>query len=108
MSKRKQFSLRDKLGAIDRVKSRAKVRTDLGLTKLRTFLVDIDSDEGLSRKRRRLGQDTDLDTAVYTWFAQARQNGIQIPGRIIKAQAEKFHKDLGSDTEFKASDDWLY
>ena len=57
MSKRKQFSLRDKLGAIDRVKSRAKVRTDLGLTKLRTFLVDIDSDEGLSRKRRRLGQD---------------------------------------------------
>ena len=123
MSKRKQFSLRDKLGAIDRVKSgesRVKVRTDLGLTestlrtwlsneaKLRTFLVDIDSDEGLSRKRRRLGQDTDLDAAVYTWFVQARQNGIPISGPIIKAQAEKFHKDLGSDTEFKASDGWLY
>ena len=90
-SKQKQFSLRDKLGAIDRVKggeSRVKVRTDLGLTestlrtwlsngaKLRTFLVDIDSDEGVSRKRRRLGQDTDLDAAVYMWFVQARQNGI--------------------------------
>ena len=108
---------------IDRVKSgesRVKVSTDVGLTestlrtwlsngaKLRTFLVDIDSDEGLSRKCRCLGQDTDLDAAVYTWFVLARQNGITISGPIIKAQAEKFHKELGSDTEFKASDGWLY
>lgn len=58
------------------------------------MVADVDESYGLKRKRARLAADTRLDSALFQWFVQARQEGIPLSGTIIKAQAEKFDIDL--------------
>ncbi len=38
--------------------------------KLRNYSHDVDSDEGMKRKRARTASDNELDDAVYAWFTQ--------------------------------------
>ena len=123
-SKRKAWSVSDKLSAVDRVRrgeSQAKISRDIGVSestlrgwlkdelKLREFVHSVDETDGLARKRARTAKDTDLDTALYTWFVQQQANGVPLSGPIVCAQAEKFDRQInGNDSTFKASTGWLW
>ena len=76
--------------------------------KLRSLVQDLEEDVGLKRKRARLANDTQLDSALHQWFVQARADGVPISGAIVQAEAEKFDKQLnGDECNFKASTGWL-
>ena len=55
-----------------------------------------------------MAYDGDIDTALYTWFVQARQTGVPLSGNILKAQAEKLNKELNGPEDFILSDGWLW
>ncbi|XP_064414835.1 jerky protein homolog-like [Latimeria chalumnae] len=74
---------------------------------LRAFVITVSETEGLSRKRACTASDAPLDTAVYNWFVQERAVGTPISGPIVKAQAEKFCKELNGENNFAASQGWL-
>ena len=77
--------------------------------KLREFVHTVQDDDSLRRKKTRLSRDTTLDTAMLTWFVQERQAGRPISRPIVKVQAEKLNKAInGDDTEFLASQGWLW
>lgn len=59
-----------------------------------------------SKKRVRKPGIPEVDEAVSIWFADARNNKIQLDGIMIRTKAEEFAKKLGK-LEFKASDGWL-
>ena len=64
--------------------------------------------EGLTRKRLRLANDTNLDQAVYHWFVQTGSNGSPIFEPVVCAKATSLKKQLNSkDNTFKASTRWL-
>ncbi|KAL5018671.1 hypothetical protein ScPMuIL_004393 [Solemya velum] len=81
--KRKAYTVKDKLFAIDRVhkgESRQKVATDLGVP----------------------------ESTFGGWFKEQRAEGVPISGPILLMQAEKFDKELNGDSStFKASQGWL-
>lgn len=69
---------------------------------------DLEEDAGLKRKRARLANDTQLESAVHQWFVQARAEGSPISGTVVQIQAGKFDKALnGEESTFKASQGWL-
>jgi hypothetical protein len=120
--KRKAYTVKDKLYAIDRVakgETKTKVARDIGApkstlrrwikeeTKLRNMVSECDTKEGLLRKSSKTANDVHLDKALYTWFVQQRAEGVPVSGTIMKFQAEKFSNDLNGTTEFKASQGWL-
>ena len=120
--KRKCFTLEDKIAAIDRLKKGSKlvqVARDYGTNestvrgwrdneqKLRQSLNSLEESGGLQRKKLKLAKDEDLDKAIYTWFCRERTKGMPISGPIIKAQAQKFNRELNGNEEFLASDGWL-
>uniref|UniRef100_UPI00358FDD14 tigger transposable element-derived protein 2-like n=1 Tax=Myxine glutinosa TaxID=7769 RepID=UPI00358FDD14 len=78
---------------------------------LRSFVRDIEHSDGLTRKRARKAADTQLDRATYTWFSQKMNNNVPISGPILKAQAQKLHKQIHGESadapDFKASGGWL-
>uniref|UniRef100_A0A674J8V3 HTH CENPB-type domain-containing protein n=1 Tax=Terrapene triunguis TaxID=2587831 RepID=A0A674J8V3_9SAUR len=103
--KRKAWTVKEKLEALDRLKSGM-----MGESTLRG--------EGLERKHLKTAQDNLLDRAVFMWFTQERSDSTPISGDIIRKQAEKLKKDLnfrhsGRDAsahqgnKFKASSGWL-
>uniref|UniRef100_A0A674JY10 HTH CENPB-type domain-containing protein n=1 Tax=Terrapene triunguis TaxID=2587831 RepID=A0A674JY10_9SAUR len=103
--KRKAWTVKEKLEALDRLKSGM-----MGKSTLRG--------EGLERKHLKTAQDNLLDRAVFVWFTQERSDSTPISGDIIRKQAEKLKKDLnfrhsGRDAsahqgnKFKASSGWL-
>ena len=120
--KRKAYTVAEKLKAVDRVKkgeAKTKVGRDIGAPestvrrwvreedKLRQFIDNIEHDEGLARKKARTAKDSDLDQAVYTWFVQRRHEGVPISGPLLRAQAEKFNREINGDPTFTATDGWL-
>ncbi|XP_006011116.1 jerky protein homolog-like [Latimeria chalumnae] len=122
MGKRKAYNVHEKLELIDRIhagQSKAKISYDTGVPEstlqgwlkeeynLRAFVMTVSETEGLSRKRARTASDAPLDTAVYNWFVQERAVGTPISGPIVKAQAEKFCKELNGENNFAASQGWL-
>ena len=42
----------------------------------------------------KLGKDEELETALYLWFKQKREDGIPITGLIVQAKAQKLHRLL--------------
>ena len=123
-TKRKAYSVEEKLAAVNRVRSgesQAKVSRDLSVAestlrgwlkdepKLREFVHTVDETGGLARKRARKAMDDDLDKSLYTWFVQQQSSGVPLSGPIVSAQAEKFDRQLnGPNSEFKASSGWLW
>nr|XP_033788935.1 tigger transposable element-derived protein 5 [Geotrypetes seraphini] len=124
MAFRKAYTIKDKLQAIERVKSgerQASVCRDFGVPggtlrgwlkdeqKLRWFLDQLGGDVGTHRKKMRLANEEEIDRAVYTWFISLRQQGIPLSGPIIQAQAEAFAKQIyGEECTFKASHGWFW
>ena len=74
---------------------------------LRTFVAELDGEQGLARKRARQAQNPQLDKAVFNWFTERRAEGVPISGPIIQAKAAQMNKLLGGSTEFKCSIGWL-
>lgn len=99
--KRKAYSITEKLGVVDRIRSgetQVKVSRELGIadSTLRGWLKDEEKlreacsamdDCGQKRKRARTAQDPQLEKAVFTWFNQARSEGVPISGPIIQAHS---------------------
>lgn len=73
-------------------------------------------DMGVKRpaKVMKLGKDEELETALYLWFKQKREEGIPITGAILQAKAREMHKRLseaqgdGAVQEFTASSGWMW
>ena len=73
-------------------------------------------DMGVKRpaKVMKLGKDEELETALYLWFKQKREEGILITGAILQAKAREIHKQLsetrgdGAGQEFTASSGWMW
>uniref|UniRef100_UPI00358E3FF6 tigger transposable element derived 5-like n=1 Tax=Myxine glutinosa TaxID=7769 RepID=UPI00358E3FF6 len=120
--KRKTFSVKDKLHALDAIKtkSQAQVARDLGIPestlrgwksqeeRLRALLCKVEEGEGLKAKRLQTAKDVSLDDSLYEWFVKAHSEGLSISGPILKAQAEKFDKQINGETsQFKARNGWL-
>ncbi|CAM2119353.1 unnamed protein product [Caretta caretta] len=70
--------------------------------KLGTYIHKLDEEHDLQRKRARLVNDADLDSAMYMWFVQEQQKDIPISGLLIAMQGEKFDQELnGKFSNFK-------
>ncbi|KAG6931620.1 tigger transposable element derived 5 [Chelydra serpentina] len=124
LGKRKAYTVQEKLDAIKRHRNgetQAKISRDIGINestfhgwlknadKLGSYMHNLDKEHCLLRKRSRLANDADLDSAVYTWFVKEQQKGIPISGLLIAMQAEKFDRELnGEFSNFKASSGWLW
>ena len=73
-------------------------------------------DMGVKRpaKVMKLGKDEELETALYLWFKQKREEGIPITGAILQAKAREMHKRLseargdGAVQEFTALSGWMW
>ncbi|XP_006830932.1 PREDICTED: tigger transposable element-derived protein 5 [Chrysochloris asiatica] len=124
MAFRKAYSIKDKLQAIERVKSgerQASVCRDFGVPggtlrgwlkdepKLRWFLEQLGGEVGTQRKKMRLANEEEIDRAVYAWFLALRQHGVPLSGPLIQAQAEAFARQIyGPECTFKASHGWFW
>ncbi|XP_053373996.1 jerky protein homolog-like [Mercenaria mercenaria] len=120
--KRKAYTISEKLHVVDRIRNgetQAKVSREIGVSdstirgwlkdeaKLRGASSSLE-DSGQVRKRARTAQDQQLESAMFTWFNQARSEGMPISGPVIQAQAKKIHQELrGSEVDFEASNGWL-
>jgi hypothetical protein len=75
---------------------------------LKSSLFKVEEEAGLKAKIIKTAKDLSLDQALYDWFVEARSEGLTISGPILKAQAEKFDKQMNGETsQFKASNGWL-
>ena len=114
--------MKDKLHALDAIKtkSQTQVARDLGISestlrgwksqeeKLCASLCKVEEEAGLKAKRLKTAKDVSLDDSLDEWFVQARSEGLPISGPILKAQAEKFDKQINGETsQFKAINGWL-
>ena len=66
---------------------------------IRDYVHDVDSSEGLQRKRARKAQDPKLDKALFNWFVQENSAGTP----VSEEQASKIHKQLHDDNEPESS-----
>ena len=122
MPKRKQvaYSIREKLNTIDRIRNGAsRSSRDLNVpestvrgwvkdeAKLRQFLDEVDTDSGLSRKRARLAENSELDKGLYEFFVSKRNDTVPISGPILQSQALQFNKARNGSEDFKCSAGWL-
>uniref|UniRef100_A0A669P904 Tigger transposable element derived 5 n=1 Tax=Phasianus colchicus TaxID=9054 RepID=A0A669P904_PHACC len=122
--KKKAYSIKDKLHAIERVKKgerQASVCRAFGVpggtlrgwlkdeAKLRWFLEQLGGEVGTQRKKMRLANEEEIDRAVYAWFLALRQHGVPLSGPLIQAQAEAFARQIyGPECTFKASHGWFW
>lgn len=66
---------------------------------------------GMSRdvKAMKLGDDQQLDQAVYIWFKQKRMEGVPISGPMLCEKAIELSKCLhGAENKFSASEGWKW
>ena len=121
VSKRKSYTVQDKLEAITRVKQCCETQASVSRNnnipesilhgwirdehKMCDFSDIVNSNDGTKRKKARTAGDRDLDRTVYSWFVKVRQVGTPISGPLMAVQPQKFHKQLHVDNhvEFTAS-----
>ncbi|KAG6922607.1 Jrk-like [Chelydra serpentina] len=124
LGKRKAYTVQENLDAIEQHRNgetQAKISHDIGINestfrgwlknvdKLGRYMHNLDKEHCLLKKRARLANDADLDSAGYTWFVQEQQKSIPISGPLIAMQAEKFDRELNDKcSNFKASLGWLW
>jgi len=75
--------------------------------KLRQFLDEVDTESGLSRKRARLAENSELDKGLYNCFVSKRNDAVPISGPILQSQALKVNKVQNGSEDFKCSAGWL-
>ena len=71
--------------------------------KLRQFLEEVDSDEGLLRKRTKTAKNPVLDKTVFDWFVQQRNEGLPISGPLLQSQAQGLSEVLHRESDFAAT-----
>ena len=125
MPKRKHaaYTVQQKLQIVSRIRNgetQAKVSREAGIPestlrgwlkeepKLRQFLEEVDSDDGIKRKRTRTAKDPVLDKAVFNWFVQQRSEGLPISGPLVQAQAQGLSDSIHGEGAFHASRGWLH
>lgn len=109
-TKKKAISIKEKLGIVDSIgkgEKQASISQRLGLAKT-TVNTIWKNRETLKRqfessdfseecKRFRPAKHKHLDSALLTWFKQARSNDIAMSGPLLLAKANSLAKDLGYD-----------
>lgn len=116
--KYKTLTISDKRKIIQEIdkgeKKKFEIAKEYGIppSTLSTFLKNRDkimeSDIKSSDKRKRMREPgiPEVDRAIGLWFADVRQNQINLDGITIKAKAEEFATIIGRP-DFKASDGWF-
>ena len=56
----------------------------------------------------RLGDDKQLDQALYLWFKQKRIEGVPVTGPLLCAKALELSRTLSGETNFQASEGWKW
>ena len=127
MPKRKCYSIEEKLHIIKRIRNgetQATISKDTGIAgstlrgwlkdeeNIKSFIVTVNSNEGMKRKRVKLGRDQELDQELFNWFCKSRELDIPISGTILLHQAKKINKDLhkeerGEDADYSLTRGWL-
>ena len=59
-------------------------------------------------KTMKLGEDRELDQALYLWFKQKRMSGVPVTGPLLCAKALELSKSLKGETKFCASEGWKW
>jgi len=59
-------------------------------------------------KVMKVGDDKQLDQALYLWFKQKRMEGVPVSGGIIQEKALELNRKLHGETTFKASEGWKW
>jgi len=123
MPKRKSYSVKEKLEVISRVRNgetQAKVSRETGVPggtlrgwlkdehKLKTYLEEVDTEDGLQMRKAVPPQDPVMDKATFAWFVQKRAEGVPISGPLIQTEAIQISAAINGETSFKASNGWLY
>ena len=88
MPKRKCYSIEEKLHIIKRIRNgetQATISKDTGIAgstlrgwlkdeeNIKSFIVTVNSNEGMKRKRVKLGRDQELDQELFNWFCKSRE-----------------------------------
>ena len=58
------------------------------------------------RKNMRIGQNDNLDKALFSWFKKMRTNNLPVNGTVVKEKAISYAKELQIEG-FKASNGWF-
>ena len=116
--KRKRVSLGEKYKAITEVESGIKPskvaeKYDVPRNTVSTWLKKKEiknafkSDEVSSkRKNMRIGQNDDLEKALFSWLKKMRANNLPVNGTVVKEKAIGYAKELQIEG-FKASNGWF-
>ena len=59
-------------------------------------------------KAMKVGEDQQLDQAVFLWFKQKRMDGVPVSGGMIREKALELSRKLHGETTFKASEGWKW
>jgi len=117
-SKRKAFSVDDKLAIIKtydaekNVKTQKAIAEELGIpgSTLRTILAKRDKTSevvgGVKRQKVRSGKFEKLEAILLEWFHQARAANLPVSGPILKAKAAEVAERLSIE-DFGGSGGWL-
>lgn len=110
--RRKQFSLSEKVDILRELevgKKQADVATIATLVKDKQKIMKCQQESQLdpSRKRLRLGDFQQVDSAVLTWFKDVRGQNVPVSGPLIQEKARQFATILGVPG-FEASFGWLH
>ena len=74
------------------------------------------TDQGVKRpaKVMKLEKDEELETALFLWFKQRRENGVPTTGAILQAKERELHQRLcearpaSDQRHFTASSGWIW
>lgn len=120
MSKRNDLSVQDKIKLLKRYdelpktsQREAAIKLDVSqpfLCKLLKNRYDIEvsstQNEQRGRKRKRSGQNNDVDQALKEWFFMAREKNLPISGPLLKTKAEELARIMNK-TDFRATNGWF-
>jgi transposase-like protein len=126
MTKRKQFTVHEKLQLVERVRkgeAQCKIVKETGVNestlrgwlrneeKLRSFAESAETKDALQRKKTRLAADPELDKKMLNFFAAQRDKSVALEGPVLLFQAQKYNKELHQDEgkdDFSVSRGWLH
>lgn len=58
-------------------------------------------------KRKKVSQQTEMESNLYDWFKQKRVAGEPISGAILKEKALLLNEEIENDHDFMASEGWF-
>ena len=71
-----------------------------------TLMSDAAENPNADRKRRRVGKAEDVESALLSWFTDARARDVNVTTSILEEKANQLAEQLGNP-DFKATNGWI-